>query len=59
MDATELVSGIMLLMYRVFQTTRTSQRLSEIPHLPVYAQKRFRPQCCVFVTFNRPVNVIF
>lgn len=38
MDATELVSGTMLQMYRVLQTARTSQRLSENPNLPVSAQ---------------------
>ncbi len=43
MDATRIVSGMMLKMLSALQSARTSRRLSEIPDLPVHAQKRFCP----------------
>jgi len=43
MDATEIVSGMMLQMFSVSKATRTPECQSEIPDLPAYVQKRFRP----------------
>ena len=43
MDATEVVVETMLRVFSVLQTARTSHQLFEIPNLPVYAQKRCRP----------------